>query len=175
MGEMMSAIEPVEFCPRCRHRAAGARFCPACGANLAAVAEALADPHRTRRLASVGKSTLGVFNNAEISNAQGLPDGHNAVAVFGSVTIDLTAAQLPAGETRINVYTVFGSADILVFNDVGIRVTGATTFGSLKVRGEKIGNGFFSVDEYRSPNYEQAERRLHIDVVTIFGEAKIRR
>ncbi|MEW6207749.1 MAG: cell wall-active antibiotics response protein LiaF [Acidobacteriota bacterium] len=172
----MSAIEPVEFCPRCRHRAAGAKFCPACGANLAAVAEALADPGRTRRLTSpIGRSTLGVFNNATVSNERGLPDGHSAVAVFGGVTIDLTADQLPQGETRINIYTVFGSADILVFNDVGIRVTGATTFGNLKVRGEKIGNGFFSVDEYRSPNYEHAERRLHIDLVTIFGEVKIRR
>lgn len=173
----MSAMEPIEFCPKCRLRAAGANFCPACGTNLAAVSAALADPGRTRRLdqsRSAG-STLSVFNNKAISNERGLRDGHTAAAVFGTVTIDLTADQLPPGETRINVYTIFGNADLLVFNDVGIRVTGVTTLGNLKVRGEKIGNGFFNADEYRSPNYEQADRRLHIDVVTIFGEVKIRR
>lgn len=173
----MNALEPVEFCPRCRHRAAGANFCPACGANLAAVSAALSDPGRTRQLdhQSGAGSTLGVFNNKAISNESGLRNGHSAIAVFGTVTVDLTADQLPLGETRINVYTVFGSADILVFNDVGIRVTGVTTLGSLKVRGKKVGNGFFNLDEYRSPNYEQAERRLHIDMATIFGELKIRR
>lgn len=173
----MNAMEPVEFCPKCRLRSGGANFCPACGTNLAAVSEALADPGRTRRLSSssAGGTTFGVFHTATISNERGLRDGHSASAVFGTVTIDLTAAELPPGETRINVYTVFGNADILVFNDVGIRITGATTFGSLKVRGKSIGNGFFHVNEYRSPNYEQSERRLHIDLATIFGEVKIRR
>jgi predicted membrane protein len=95
--------------------------------------------------------------------------------MFGNAAIDLTGADLPAGETRINVYTVFGSADILVLNDVGIRVTGVTMLAGLKVRGKDAFHGLFNTQEYRSPNYEQAERRLHIDVVTIFGEAKIRR
>jgi predicted membrane protein len=110
-----------------------------------------------------------------MSNENGLRDGHSITAVFGTVTVDLTARELPPGETRINVYAVFGNVDLLIFNDVGIRVTGATTFGNLKVRGKKVGNGFFHASEYRSPNYEQSERRLHIDMVTVFGEVKIRR
>jgi hypothetical protein len=173
----MSAIEPVSFCPKCRTRSEGANFCPACGTNLLAVSVALADPGRTRRLdsRSGAKTTFAIFREASVTNEQRPFAGHSAVAVFGSATIDLTAAELPPGETRINVYTVFGSVDILAFNDVGVRVTGVTTLAEVKVRGKGVGNGIFKVNEYCSDNYESAERKLHVDLVTIFAEVKIRR
>lgn len=97
------------------------------------------------------------------------------MAVFGELKVDLTIAPLPQGETKISIYSIFGSTEIRVPEDVGLRVTGVCMIGDVKIRRKQKGSGFFDTEEYRSPGYEQATQRLHIDAVTVFGELKIKR
>jgi hypothetical protein len=165
------------YCPKCGARAESSRFCRSCGTNLARVSDALSGSERTNNHTSApkGGTTLCFFRPGKLTNKGQSLSGHSAAAVFGHIIIDLTAAELPEGETIIHSYSIFGSLDVLVGSDVGVRITGTSLFSDVKARGETMGNGMFSVDEYISPGYAQAARRLRIDATSIFSAVKIRR
>ena len=164
------------FCPNCGAEAGTARFCRSCGTNLSVVSNVLEErrPSRLRTAALGSGTTLNLFRSSRLCNDRDL-NGHSAVSVFGGTEIDFTAAPLAAGETRINVISVFGGTEVHVPDDVAIRVNCVSIFGGVKVRGRELGNGIFSVNQYETPGYAQATRRLHIDATSIFGGAKIRR
>ena len=170
-------MEPVEFCPKCGVRTEGSRFCRTCGTNLEMISQVISRPADERGLvtAQSGRSTVRVFSGGAVSNSRQQLDGHSTVAVFGGVEIDLTAAPLPAGETKINIVSVFGGTDILVPEDAGIRITGITLFGGFQVGKKDSFGGLFHVNDYRSPGYEQKTRRVHIDATSIFGGFEVKK
>ncbi|HKP85382.1 MAG TPA: cell wall-active antibiotics response protein LiaF [Blastocatellia bacterium] len=118
---------------------------------------------------------MGLFFGASISNRDRRLDGLNAGAIFGSVTVDLTAERLPAGETKISIFSIFGGAEVLVPDDVGIRITGFTCFAGATVGGENLSGGIFSTLDYVSENYDRASRRLHIDASSVFAGVEVKR
>lgn len=172
----MIAMEPVVYCPRCGVRAEGGKFCRYCGTNLALISEALSEAKSQPGRGATGslQTTFGLFYEATLSNQLRNVNGQTTMAVFGSVKIDLTARPLPEGETKISIYTILGSTEVKVPEDVGIRVTGLSMLAGVKIRRKDIGGGFFKTDEYRSPGYEQAARRVHIDALTVLGEMNIK-
>jgi Cell wall-active antibiotics response 4TMS YvqF len=167
--------EVVMFCPTCGAEAGASRFCRSCGTNLTIVSDLLdegaASALRTSPLE--GRTTLNFFHSSYVSNERDL-NGHTAVAVFGATQIDLAAGLLAPGETKINVVSILGGTDILVPDDIAVRVTGISMFGGVNVRGREISSGIFSVNQYESPGYAAAVRRVHIDATSIFGGVKIR-
>ena len=163
------------FCPKCGAQSEGGKFCRACGTNLAAVSDALTASEQPRGGSAGGGTTLGLFHEAKLSNADRSLDGHSTASIFGNVKIDLTADDLPAGEIHLHVYSIFGAVEVFALDGVGVRITGVSLFSSVKVRGVEIGNGLFSGHEYVSPGYSQAARRLHIDLTSIFSGVKLRR
>jgi hypothetical protein len=165
------------FCPKCGSGSESARFCRLCGTNLALVSDALSDAEPPGRVVATrgGGTTLGLFQTPTVSNSDRDLDGHSACSIFGGVTIDLTAGLLREGETSISVFAIFGGTEVFVPDDVAIRVTGVTIFGGVKVRGQQLGNGMFSPNDYSTPGYALSPRRLHIDATAIFGEVKIKR
>ena len=164
------------FCPKCGAQAEDAgRFCRSCGTNLVAVSDALAASGQSHSVAIRGGTTLGLFHSPTLTNADRDLNGHSTASIFGSVTIDLTASELPFGETHLHVFSIFGSVEVFVLENIGVRITGISLFSGVKVRGKEIGNGLFSGHEYVSPGYAQAERRLHIDLTSIFSGVKLRR
>jgi len=164
------------FCPKCGAEAGTARFCRSCGTNLTVVSNVLegGETSRLRTLALGGRTTLNFFHSSSLSNETDL-NGHTSVSIFGGTRIDLTAEPVEVGETRISVISVFGGAEVFVPGDVAIRVTGVSIFGGVKVRGCELNNGIFGVNQYETPGYAQATRRLHIDATSIFGGVKIKR
>lgn len=165
------------FCPKCGAQAEYGKFCRSCGTNLAIVSEAISGqmPGQLSASSSSGGTTLALFGPAAIANEARDLAQHKAIAVFGEVTVDLTAAALPIGETSISAYTIFGSINILVPDEVGIRITGLTALSEVKVRGEEARKSFFDADEYTSPNYHEASRRLHVEAACLFAGIKLRR
>lgn len=163
------------FCPKCGAASGSTRFCRSCGTNLTVVSDLLeeggASTPRTSPLE--GRTTLSLFHSSYVTNERDL-NGHTAVAVFGATQIDLAAGPLALGDTKINVVSIFGGTDILVPDDVAVRVTGISMFGGVNVRGREISSGILSVNQYESPGYAAASRRLHIDATSIFGGVKIR-
>ncbi len=164
------------FCPKCGAEAGTTRFCRSCGTNLAVVSNILEEggPSPLRKVALSGKTTLNLFHSSSLSNERDL-NGHTAVSVFGGSRIDLTAGPIAVGEVRINVVAVFGGTVILVPQDVALRVTGVSIFGGVKVRGRELSNGIFGVNEYETPGYAEAARRVHIDATSIFSGVKIKK
>ena len=163
------------FCPKCGGEAGNARFCRLCGTNLSIVSDLLEEDGapRLRPVSAGNRTTLNIFHSSGLSNERDL-NGHTAVGVFGGTEIDLTAAPLPTGDTRINVVALFGGAEILVPDDIAIRITGVSIFGGVRVRGRQLGSGVFSLNAYETPGYAQAKRRLHIEATSIFGGVNIR-
>jgi predicted membrane protein len=164
------------FCPKCGVEAGDAKFCRSCGTNLTIVSNVLEgrEPSRMQNMALGGRTTLNLFHSSSLSNERDL-NGHTAVSVFGGTRIDLTAAPIGAGETRLSVISVFGGTEVFVPDDVAVRVTGVSVFGGVKVRGRELRNGIISLNQYETPGYAQATRRLHIDATSIFGGVKIKR
>jgi predicted membrane protein len=163
------------FCPKCGAQSEGGRFCRACGTNLATVSDALAASEQSRSVStSRGGTTFGIFHSARLTNANYSLDGHSAASLFGTVVIDLTKGEMGSGETHIQVYTMFGTVVVTVPEDVGLRVTGFSIFSTVKARDVNLSNGMVSSNEYVSPGYAQATRRLHIDATTIFSTAKVK-
>lgn len=165
------------YCPKCGAQSDSGRFCRSCGMNLVIVSTALSDGEQegNNQPALRGKMTFGLFRPAKVNNLRRDLKGHNVAAIFGDVVVDLTAEDLPLGETTIHVYSIFSSLNILADDDVGIRITGVTMFSEVKLRDRNLGNGVFNVNEYRSPGYSQSVRRLHIDATSIFSSVKLKK
>jgi lia operon protein LiaF len=101
-------------------------------------------------------------------------DGHTAVSIFGSTRIDLTAASFPIGELRLTLISIFGVVEVFVPDDIAVRITGVSIFGGVNVRGRELSGGM-GTNQYETPGYAEASRRLHIDATSIFGGIKIDR
>ena len=165
------------FCPKCGAQSDTGRFCRTCGMNLVVVSTALSDSEQVSNDPPNlrGKMTFGLFRPAKVSNLKRNLKGHNVAAIFGDVVVDLTAEDLPLGETTIHTYSIFSSLNILAEDDVGIRITGVNLFSEAIVRGQHVGSGVFNVNEYRSPGYSQSVRRLHLDATSIFSSVKLKK
>ena len=163
------------FCPRCGGEAGNAKYCRLCGTNLTIVSELLDEGGTSglRTVSTGNRITLNIFHSSGLSNERDL-NGHTAVGVFGGTEIDLTAAPMAAGDTKINVVSVFAGTEILVSDDVAIRITGVSIFGAVKVRGRQLGSGILNLNAYETPGYAHATRRLHIEATSIFGGLNIR-
>ncbi len=121
-------------------------------------------------LAAAGGASFGI--NVETGSAFGdqtetprtgaaLDDSYSHA--FGSFTLDLEDLELSTlarGTTEIEVDTAFGSVEIR-HGGLPVRVEASSVFGS----GE----------DYESPDYEDAERRILINVSTAFGSSQVRR
>jgi phage shock protein PspC (stress-responsive transcriptional regulator) len=82
---------------------------------------------------------------------------------FGSFTLDLgdlDISTLPAGTTRIEVDVAFGSVQIR-HGGLPVRVEADSTFGSS--------------EDYESPEYDDADRRILVEVSTTFGSSDVGR
>lgn len=165
------------FCPNCGAHSDSGKFCRNCGTNLARVSQVILEPGQKSALGATGSATttLGLFFSASVSNRYRLMQGHNAGAIFGSVTVDLTAERLPVGETKINLFSVFGSAEVFVDDDIGIRVTGFTCLAGATVRGKELSEGILTTCNYVSDNYDRASRRVHIEASAVFAGVTIKR
>jgi hypothetical protein len=63
-----------------------------------------------------------------------VPRYHNAVAIMGGVTLDLTQARFAEAETTINVFAFWGGVDIIVPEDVTVVVSGIGFMGAFDNR-----------------------------------------
>ena len=160
------------FCPKCGAESGQTRFCRSCGTNLTVVSNVL-DQGGVRSIAIGKKTTVNIFQNSSLSNIVDL-DGHTALSIFGTTRIDLTAAPLSLGELRLTLISIFGIIEVLVPEDIAVRITGFSIFGGANVRGRELSSGM-GTNQYVTPGYAEAPRRLHIDATSIFGGIKVDR
>lgn len=68
-----------------------------------------------------------------------VPRSFSAVAVFGSVRLDLTHAMLEAPTIEIKAVAVFGALEITIPGDMNVEVTGSGLFGGFEETDERSG------------------------------------
>lgn len=93
---------------------------------------------------------------------------------IGDTIIDLTKAQIPYGETKINVSALIGDVKVFIPEDmdIGITATSSALIGDLRVLSEKRG-GFMSNVSAQSPHYGEAGKRIKLVVSVFVGDVKV--
>jgi hypothetical protein len=61
-----------------------------------------------------------------------VPNGQTAVALFGSVKLDLRTALLESSATEVRANAFFGSVQVIVPGDISVQVDGFGAFGEYK-------------------------------------------
>lgn len=93
---------------------------------------------------------------------------------IGDTIIDLTKAQIPYGETKINVSSFIGDVKVFIPDDMelGIVATSSAFIGDLKVLSHKEG-GFMSSVQVESPYYREARKKVKLVVSVFIGDVKV--
>lgn len=93
---------------------------------------------------------------------------------IGDTTLDLTKAQVPMGETRIQISSFIGDVKVYVPNDmrIGIQVMSSCLIGDVKVLDQKRG-GFFNQMSVETPSYHDTEQRVVLVVSSFIGDVRV--
>ncbi|GKU80281.1 cell wall-active antibiotics response protein LiaF [Paenibacillus sp. L3-i20] len=98
----------------------------------------------------------------------------NITHFIGDTVLDLTKAQIPFGETKINITSFLGDVKVYVPNDyeLGVRVVSNAFMGDVKILGQKEGGIFTSVDT-KSPRYKDSDKKIKLIVSTFIGDTRV--
>lgn len=92
--------------------------------------------------------------------------------VFGDVKADLTNLDIVKGERRLHLSTVFGDIKVNTPKDLPLKIYASSTAGDIKIFDEKR-SGFGQTQTFKSPNYDDAEKKLFITISHTFGDTKV--
>jgi len=98
----------------------------------------------------------------------------NISLFIGDTVLDLTKAQIPCGETRVNISSFIGDVKVFVPNDrdLGISVSSNSFIGDTKVI-DRYEGGFFKNVKFETPYYHEADRRVRLNVSSFIGDVRI--
>ncbi len=81
-----------------------------------------------------GSTSIAIMSGADRKGSWVVPARYNAVAIMGAVDLDLTQARFTTRETVITVFAFWGGVDIVVPDDVDVRVDGVGIVGAFDNR-----------------------------------------
>ncbi|MFJ6747042.1 DUF1707 domain-containing protein [Streptomyces sp. NPDC091266] len=87
------------------------------------------------------QNLVAVFSASVRKGRWQAPARINAVAIFGSVEIDLTEAVFAQQQIQINVTAIFGSVEIRVPENITLRSSGSGVLGSFEVESNDAADG----------------------------------
>ncbi|MBR2570255.1 MAG: cell wall-active antibiotics response protein [Paenibacillus sp.] len=98
----------------------------------------------------------------------------NVSHFIGDTSIDLTKAQVPYGETKLNISAFIGDVKVYVPNDVdlGVAVTSSSFIGDVKVFGQNL-EGFMRNVQTQTPNYHEANKKIRLVVSGFISDIKV--
>ncbi|MFD1394509.1 cell wall-active antibiotics response protein LiaF [Kroppenstedtia eburnea] len=91
---------------------------------------------------------------------------------FGSIDLNLTQAIIPNGETLLRANGMFGSINVYLPSQLPTRVNGLCQLGSIDIMGVEDG-GIIKQTSFQSPDFEEAEQRLVLDLSMVCGEIRV--
>lgn len=101
---------------------------------------------------------------------------HTNISQFiGDTVLDLTNAQIPYGETKINISAFVGDIKVYIPNDMdlGVSVTSSSFIGDMQVL-EQTRSGFMSNVQCKTPYYKEAGKKVRINVSAFIGDIKVK-
>jgi lia operon protein LiaF len=95
---------------------------------------------------------------------------------IGDTVIDLTKANIPLGETRINVSSFIGDLKIFIPNDMQLEVsvTASAFISDMKIL-DRYESGLFKNVQTQTRDYNDAEQKIRIFVNTFIGDVIVKR
>jgi lia operon protein LiaF len=99
----------------------------------------------------------------------------NLSQFIGDTVLDLTNAQIPYGETKINISAFIGDIKVYIPNDMdlGISVNSSSFIGDMQVL-EQSRSGFMSSSQFKTPYYKEAGKKIRINVSAFIGDIKVK-
>jgi lia operon protein LiaF len=92
--------------------------------------------------------------------------------LIGDVVLDLRDADIPPGKTEISVHGFVGQVDVRVPPDAGVRVSGQAMV--LDANAFDYDQTFIMTPyDGQTLNYEDAERRVHIDLQLFVADLNV--
>ena len=107
---------------------------------------------------SESENIVAIFSGAERKGRWRVRPRTKALALFGGVRFDLTAAEFEAGEVEITINAIFGWVEIIVPEGVEVRCYGTGIFG-----------GF---DVHSSPDVDPSAPVVVVKGLALFGGAR---
>jgi lia operon protein LiaF len=92
---------------------------------------------------------------------------------IGDVTLDMTQAEIPTGETHLRVVQFVGDVRVSLPEEVGVSLSSTAMIGSVRAFGRKR-DIFFTPLRLSSENYETAERKVRLETSMFIGDVRIR-
>jgi len=127
---------------------------------------------RPRWVSPKGPVEFLFFNNLRRKGAWQVKN-EEIWSFLGDVYLDLTSAEIPAGETVYRIYGFIGDVDLVVPQGVGVSVSSAAFINEVKVLGRKQSSILLPVD-LASEDYETVERKIRLDVAFFISDVKIK-
>lgn len=95
---------------------------------------------------------------------------------IGDTVIDLTKAQIPYGETKMNISAFIGDVKVLVPNesDLSFKVNSSSFLGDIRVFDRQAGGFLRSLNE-QLPDYADADRKINLQCNLFIGDIHIMR
>ncbi|AHV96566.1 cell wall-active antibiotics response protein LiaF [Paenibacillus sabinae] len=99
----------------------------------------------------------------------------NISQFIGDTVLDLTNAQIPYGETKINLSAFIGDLKVYIPDDMdlGISVNSSSFIGDMEVL-EQSRSGFMSSVQCKTPYYKEAGKKIRINVSAFIGDIKVK-
>jgi len=100
----------------------------------------------------------------------------NVSHFIGDTIIDLTKAQIPFGETRLNVSAFIGDVKVFVPNDIDVEfhVSSSSFLGDITVFNRREG-GFLRTLQEQSPGYLHADKKIKLQCSLFIGDIHVQR
>jgi lia operon protein LiaF len=92
---------------------------------------------------------------------------------IGEIRMDMSLAVPEDKETTIVLQGLVGDLDLMVPDDYGIQVEASVLLGQVSFKQIKEG-GMFHRLSWRSPNYDECEQRVKLQLFYLVGDIKIR-
>jgi len=92
----------------------------------------------------------------------------------GDVRLDMTSADVPAGETRLRIFSFVGDVVLLVPEGVGVSVSSLAFVTDARVLGQRR-ESFFSSFHLTSDDYETAERKVRLETTSFVTSLRVKR
>ena len=92
---------------------------------------------------------------------------------LGEIRMDMSLAVPEDKETTIVLQGLVGELDLIVPDDYGIEVDASVLVGQVSFKQIKEG-GMFHRLSWKSPNYDECEQRLKLQLFYLVGDIKIR-
>lgn len=118
-------------------------------------------------------SSISLFGAIRHTNTQTHLENESFIALFGSITIDLTHQPLNPGEHTINAFAMFGEVTIRVPDSIGVHVDGGALMGETRYERRTAENKPLSSVEPVEVAFESAPVRLRITAAAILGAVRI--